>query len=491
LQVDPKDLEFHELTWFDWLREVRYSGGMGFTISLTLHLIVLAVLAWLIIDQPATNDLDPYIASWLDPAEIPAESQRIRQPVSLPLAFAPAVAASTPPPVTQAKPDPLARAPASRPQAVDVGRALQNRRAFTLSDPAELEQLGGSAAAQRAVKAGLAWLARQQTSVGHWELHQGYPNPGTSVIKTDTGATALALLALQGAGQTHVEGEHAAVIEKGLRWLIDIQDKSTGDLHDQRQEEGRQPAFYAHAMATIALCEALALTRDESLRPAAELAVQYLVTSQHPEQGGWKYRPISKLMVGDLSVTGWALMALHTARMADIPVSDEEFQRASAFLDSVSERSGSRYKYEPLDPPDRISAALTAEGLLCRQWLGWERDFPPHVEGIASLLQEQYRPAWTSGRRNVYEWYYIAQVLHNLGGADWKDWYLPTRDAIVKAQVTAGSVRSPNDVRGSWHPTQPPGMGHEYAEKAGRLYITAMCLLILETPTRHRPLYAE
>lgn len=490
LQVDPRHLEFHQLTWIDWLQEIRVSGGLGFVISLLLHLIVLAVLAWLIIEFPSREPLDPYIASWLDPAEIPVESQRVRQPVALPLSMIPTVAANTPTP-EQAKPVPTEASAPPKPKVVDVGRALENRRTLMESDAAALERTGGSVAAQRAIKSGLAWLARQQTPSGHWELHQGYPDHGTSTLRTDTGATALALLSFLGAGQTSVEGEHAAVIEKGLRWLVDVQDQATGDLHDQRQEEGRNPAFYAHAMATIALCEALALTRDESLRPAAERSVQYLIKSQHPEQGGWKYRPISKLMVGDLSVTGWALMALHTARMADIPVSDEEFERAASFLDSVSERGGSRYKYEPQYPPGSVTPALTAEGLLCRQWFGWPRDFPPMVDGVHSLVEEQLRPQWTGGRRNVYEWYYIAQVLHNLGGDDWKNWYLPTRDQIVKAQVTGGSARSPNDVRGSWHPTQPSGVGHEYADKAGRLYITAMCLLILETPTRHRPLYAE
>jgi len=485
LQVDPRDLEFRPLRWWDWWREVRRTSSAGLTISLLLHVVACVLLAVWIIDQPDRTDADPYLVTWLDPTATVKPTTKSRRPVSIPLTVATVTPSPAPPP--KLKPADVPATPTVR--AADVGQALMNRGRVARGEIGELEQLGGSAAAQRAVKAGLAWLARQQTKDGRWELHQGYPDAGLSVIRTDTGATALALLAFLGAGHTPQDGDHAQNVQNGLRWLVDIQDPATGDLHDQRQEEGRQAAFYAHAMATIALCEALALTRDEALREPAQKAVGYLLQAQHPDTGGWKYRPLSRMMVGDLSVTGWALMALHTARMAGIDVPDHDFVRAFAFLDSVAERGGSRYKYEPHDPPERITVALTAEGILCRQWLGWGRDHPPLRDAVAFLTDEEHRPQWAAGRRNVYSWYYTAQVLHNLGGEAWESWYLPTRDLVVKSQVTGGSARSPNDVRGSWHPTQPPGADEEYGQKAGRLYVTAMCLLLLETPYRHRPLY--
>jgi hypothetical protein len=347
--------------------------------------------------------------------------------------------------------------------------------------------IGVSDEGPQAIRRGLDWLKRTQLSDGRWELHQGYPDAGTSTIKTDTGATGLALLAFLGDGHTHRQGEFLDTVEKGLKWLRGVQDPKTGDLHDLRYEEGRQPAVYSHALATIALCEALALTADDELREPAQRAVNYLLSSQHPVNGGWKYRPIFRESNGDLSVTGWALMALHTARMAGIDVPQEDFEKASNFLDTVQERNGSRYKYEPLHPRERVTAALTAEGLLCRQWLGWPKDHPAQVEGIEFILSEAFQPQWTKGRRNVYAWYYTAQTLHNRGGDEWRKWYLRTRDILVQNQVKTGNAK----VRGSWHPTQPTGMGEEYADKAGRLYITAMCLLLLETPTRHAPIYSD
>jgi hypothetical protein len=488
LKVDPRDLSVPRFRWRDWLREVRVSGSAGLFISLLVHSLLALVLTWIIVSHPDHSDPNPLIVSWLDPAAtVPATKRR---PVQIPLELSsPRRVSSSPPSSPAQQPvEPARGATVVRPAA--VAGALDNRRLAALGSVEDWERHGGSAKAQAAIKAGLAWFARQQTSDGRWELHQGYPHAGASVIRTDTGATGLALLAFLGAGHSPATGEHATTVRKGLQWLIDTQDRQTGDLHDLRQEEGRNPSFYAHSLATIALCEALAMTGDaEWLRPPARRAVEYLLRAQHPELGGWKYRPISQTMMGDLSVTGWALMALHSARMADLPVPDHEFERASRFLDSVQVQQGARYKYEPLDPPQRVTPALTAEGILCRQWLGWPKDHPAMIDAVGWLTSDENRPEWTAGRRNLYAWYYTAQVLHNLGGPAWESWYPPVRDLLIKHQMAGGSTRAPHDVRGSWHPTQPPGTESEYGDKAGRLYVTALCLLILETPLRHKPLY--
>lgn len=335
---------------------------------------------------------------------------------------------------------------------------------------------------ERGIGAGLAWLVRQQEKGGNWKLHEGYPDPGETTIRTDAGATALALLAFLGDGHTPSEGTHAKAVAKGVAFLKSIQ-KTDGDYHDH-QELGRQTAFYAHSQATIAMCEAYALTNDPSLKTSCERAVKFLLNSQHPKDGGWRYQPQTGESMGDLSVTGWALMALHTARIAKLNVPMDNFERAALFLESVSEQGGSRYKYQPNDPSEKVSAAMTAEGLLCRQWLGWPKDHPPQNDALSFLLSDDNRPTWAPGRRNVYAWYYTANALHNVGGPNWEAWYQHTSQLILQNQI-AGS----GEVGGSWHPNKPPGSNEEYASKAGRLYMTALCLLVLESPIRHAPIY--
>ncbi len=136
------------------------------------------------------------------------------------------------------------------------------------------------------------------------------PDGGTTVAKTDSGATALALLCFLGAGHTHKEGAYRKEVGAALEWLRKKQ-QPDGLLYD-REFDGPAP-LYAHAQATIVLAETLAMTGDEALRPAVEKALAYIAEAQNPTTGGWKYRP--RQPQSDLSVTGWQLMALQTGRM--------------------------------------------------------------------------------------------------------------------------------------------------------------------------------
>lgn len=474
-------------SWVDHFRRDLSTGAFGMIVSLVIHAIVMVILAFIIFNVRTAGDGDPLIASWMTPGEKAASQGRKIKAIAIPIDLGPSQ--NTAPPVKKTAseggdPDSNAKVGVAP---VDVSQALESRNPRTRA--LNLERLGGSADAERAIKQGLMWLSRQQKSDGHWELHQGYPDHGFPWAKTDTGATALALMAFLGHGNTQQNGEFSEVVKKGLTWLREVQDPETGDFHDMRREEGREGAFYAHSMATIVVCEALALTQDQELKPAAEKAVKYLLYSQHPDNGGWKFRPINKLMVGDLAVTGWALMALHTARMAGIDVPHEDFVRASAFLDSVKVRGLSRYKFEPISPDSQASAAMTAEAILCRQWFGWPKNLPEMVEGVRYITADDQLPSWSEGKRNVFRWYYTSQVLHNIGGDDWKRWNTAVRTAIVRNQNTSGSGKAGQDVRGSWNPTSPVGDPREFAEKGGRLYITAICILILETPYRHQPIY--
>ncbi len=475
-------------SWWQRFRRDPRSVSWGVGLSVLMHVVLAVLLALWIIRLPRRDDVDPRIINWVQPFAGGGPSSRgPRQLVHLPIELGPGTVIETPmkeQPSEGGGGDSAAgtgtgAGPDVKP--VNVGHALKNRGGAGAGPAGETDD------AHQAIQRGLDWLKRMQLSDGRWELHQGYPDAGSSTIKSDTGATGLALLAFLGDGHTHQHGNFTDTVDRGLKWLREIQDPETGDLHDMRYEEGREPAVFSHALATIALSEALALTGDERLREPVQRAVDYLLKSQHPEQGGWKYRPIAREANGDMAVTGWALMALHTARMAGIEVSLDDLRRSSGFLDSVQEQQGARYKFEPLNTSQYVTPPLTAEGILCRQWLGWPKNYPPHAEAVHYLLDDSVKPQWVEGKRNVYSWFFIAQVLHNCGGEEWQKWFPPTRDLIVRHQMKSG----PPKVRGSWHPTQPEGARQEYGEKAGRLYVTAMCLLILETPTRNAPIYAD
>ena len=130
-------------------------------------------------------------------------------------------------------------------------------------------------------------------------------NPGNH--GSTTGSTALALLPFLGAGQTHKTGDYQDVVRAGLFYLIGRMRTTDngGDL-----QEG---TMYAQGLATIALCEAYAMTQDEELMIPAQRAIEFVVYAQDPLGGGWRYAP---RQLGDTTSFGWQLMALKSGQMA-------------------------------------------------------------------------------------------------------------------------------------------------------------------------------
>lgn len=332
---------------------------------------------------------------------------------------------------------------------------------------------GGTVLTQQAVLAGLEWLARNQKENGSWSLMGPYSDG--AVRENREVATAMALLAFQGDGNTTEFGEYQEVVKRGWYYLLKQQDGNGGFY----RERYRVHHFYTQGLATIAVCELYAMTSDPMLRrsyrePAIK-AVDYCLEAQS-SAGGWRYAARSD---SDLSVTGWILMALQSARMAGLEVPRAVLDKAAGFLDEVEEGNGSRYRYHRGKPSTR---AMTAEGLLCRQYLGWKRDHPGLIEGVEWLLEPQNELSYTRDR-DVYYWYYATQVMHHMEGEPWQKWNARMCEVVPTAQVREGVET------GSWDPNEPTA--DRRAEEGGRLYVTCLSLYMLQVYYRHLPLYTS
>ena len=188
-----------------------------------------------------------------------------------------------------------------------IGLALKGRQIG--SKNVLLGKYGGSAKTEAAVEAGLAWLARQQRPEGYWSLAGPYKD-GAESGENVVAATAMALLAFQGHGDTHRDGMYAKNVARGWSALLKLQRKDglfSGPMGSVNE------LLYAHAQATIAVCELYGMTQDSAFRGPAERAIAYAVEVQDKKYGGWRYKPRED---SDTSVTGWFVMALQSARMA-------------------------------------------------------------------------------------------------------------------------------------------------------------------------------
>jgi len=350
------------------------------------------------------------------------------------------------------------------------------RRTLAARDPRIRVQMvtreGGTTLTEAAVARGLRWMEKHQDSDGSWSLHRFAEtqacrgrcrNHGS--LRSDSAATALCLLPYLGAGQTHQVGLYQDVVSKGLRWLLQNQ------LEDGNLSAGSQQntAMYAHGQGTIVLCEAFALTRDEQLRDAAQRSVDFIVYAQH-HHGGWRYRPGEQ---GDTSVLGWQLMALQSARAAELDVPQETLDLSTAYLDSVQYDDGALYAYQPDRQPTHV---MTSEALLCRMYLGWTKDYAGLDQGVKFLIGSHLP---NRKAPNFYYWYYATQVLHHYGGKSWDKWNIQMRDILVQSQAKRGHEA------GSW---KPKG-GH--ASQGGRLYSTALAVCTLEVYYRHTPIFRQ
>ena len=330
-----------------------------------------------------------------------------------------------------------------------------------------LKQRGGTPGSQAAVRRGLDWLKAHQRRDGSWRFSHRAENcnaycrnPGNH--GSTTGATALALLPFLGAGQTHKTGDYQDVVRTGLFYLIGRMRTSDngGDL-----QEG---TMYAQGLATIALCEAYAMTQDEKLMIPAQRAIEFIVSAQDPLGGGWRYAP---LQPGDTTSFGWQLMALKSGQMAGFHSPSPSIELAKKFLDSVQSGEGAYYGYQ--QPEVKRNPTTIAIGLLCRMYTGWGRDRAGLKRGVDFLNRRG------PSASNMYYNYYATQVMHHWEGKPWQRWNAKMRDHLIRSQALEGHET------GSWY------FKDRHTTSGGRLYNTAMAIMILEVYYRHMPLYGQ
>ena len=327
---------------------------------------------------------------------------------------------------------------------------------------------GGTPDSEAAVERGLRWLVSQQHDDGSWSFNipensdrPAYANQGTEPNRV--AATAMAILPFLGAGYTHLGGKYQDTVYKGLYYLMK-QVKTSPYGADLRGSGDQNSGMYAQGLATIALCEAAAMTGDKTYRNLAQDAIRFVVYAQNKPGGGWRYTPGEP---GDTTVTGWQLMALKSAQVLRLSYPSTTLFLAAKFLDSVQVDNGAQYGYQTPVP----KRSTTAIGLLCRMYSGWPRSRPALKKGVELLSK------WGPSPTDLYYDYYATQVLNHWGGPEWKKWNETMRDYLVKTQSRQG-IES-----GSWYFSNAKG------DKGGRLYNTAMAIMILEVYYRYMPLY--
>lgn len=346
---------------------------------------------------------------------------------------------------------------------------------------------GGGKRTESAVEAALRWLARHQEADGSWSVRK---TEGAG--DWDPGVTGLAVLAFLGAGHSERVGKYKPNVTKAIDWIVSQQRADGAIGTDKKFTEHHGGYGYHHAICGMALAEAGAMARVPRTREAAQKAINYSCDKyQHGEGSnklGWRYKP--KAAQGDLSVSGWYVMQLKSAKVAGLAVDPASFDGAIRFLDSrmanpvnvkkvndTYDTGGHRYGYTNKKP----MVNTTSIGILCRLFTGSK---PEEVQGAALWLLQTNPPAWKAdlgvangGGWPMYYMYYTTLTMFQTGGDIWKQWNDGLKATLCNNQRKGG------DEDGSWDPLSP------WEKKAGRAYTTALGAMCLEVYYRYMPLY--
>src|SRR6478736_9037301 len=198
--------------------------------------------------------------------------------------------------------------------------SLLSRRAAAAKGDPKIEQ---------AIEKGLRWVAKNQSSLGHWTAG-GYP----------TAMTALAGTALVASGSTTIQGPYAKNIRKAVDYLLG-KSRSNGLIGDP-QTDNRYT--YGHGFSMLMLSQVLGEEEDEERRQELveklEKACDFSGKAQTPS-GGWGYvsaKDGNNFDEGSTTIT--QVQGLRGCRNAGIPVPKEIIDKAVNYIRKCTMNDG-------------------------------------------------------------------------------------------------------------------------------------------------------
>lgn len=336
---------------------------------------------------------------------------------------------------------------------------------------------------ETAVDRGLQWLAGQQTDDGRFPSDEnGQP-----------AVTSLAVMAFLARGHLPDQGRYGAQISKAIDFVLSTQGRHgyfslLPVLPPVEHLKPSQTVIYNHSIAGLMLGEVYGMSSGEQsirIEAAIERAlvfhrqVQTRIKGKESDTGGWRYGfPESPDAASDMSVTGWALMFLRSARNAEFSVPKQYFDEGLDFVqlcyepDPTAQDEGVfRYRPHASQTKPQISLANTASATLTLL-LGGRQQHAGVEAAVRWFRSRDYPNPW----QNHYYYlatYYSSQAMAQVGGETWEQIFPQIAASLLKEQTDAGS----------W----PPGAATE--RRFGSTYSTSLSVLALTPAYGLLPIY--
>jgi hypothetical protein len=316
----------------------------------------------------------------------------------------------------------------------------------------------------QAVERALTWLASQQNPDGSFPTRE----PGQPAI------TGLCVLAFLSAGHQPGAGEFGERLNRAIDFVLQCQQANGVFTYlppeNRHVHQGAShTATYNHAIAGLMLTEVYGqVSQERSVRIERAVRTALTVTGRWQEepkdapqdQGGWRYLHSIGTSGSDLSVTGWQLMFLRSARNAEFDVSDKVVGAAVRYIESLYQPQGEFY-YGHISGNDRYaSRGIMGVGALSLALAGKHQT--EMARRVGDWLLE--RPFDTYGATNHhydrfhYSAYYCSNAMAQLGGDYWRRFFPTLANTLLEAQAPDGSWLAESGEDGMYGPAYPTAL---------------------------------
>ncbi|HEX3601320.1 MAG TPA: prenyltransferase/squalene oxidase repeat-containing protein [Lacipirellulaceae bacterium] len=339
----------------------------------------------------------------------------------------------------------------------------------------------------KAVARALSWLATQQQRDGSYPtLDYGQP-----------AVTSFCALAFAAHGHVAGEGHYGKQMERAIDFTLSCQ-KPSGLIalvanHGPRlsrlvPDQIGTAAAYNHAISSLFLSELYGMNGGQRARRlenginkslAVTLEMQGWQKDNRADRGGWRYLHDRDELDSDLSVTGWQLMFLRSARNAGFDVPKQPIDEAVQYVLRCFDPQRGTFSYSTTRGGD-CSRAMAGAGILALAHAGYHN--APESRLAAQYITNAGFADYNAipiSLMNTHDRYHYGlflgcQGLYQLGGPSWQDSY----PRIVRALLAN------QQADGSW-----PADSHMHDSPFGNCYTTALVVLTLGAPNQLLPIF--
>ncbi len=335
-----------------------------------------------------------------------------------------------------------------------------------------------------AVERSLAWLAAQQQPDGSF--------PTISVGRP--GVTSLCVLAFMAHGHNPGEGKYGQRLEQATKFILSCQ-KKNGLIalngpdglridRDVSWDIGVTTA-YNHAISSLTMSEIYGMGKtkrsdemQQALRKslATTLEMQRWPKDKGADKGGWRYIDDFDDKDSDLSLTGWSLMFLRSARNAGFDVPKTSIDDAVDYVRRTFDKREGAFGYTT-ERGYGYSRAMAGAGILALAHAGYHNSIEAQTSA-KWLLKHSFTNYNTDGGIRLDRYHYslfnACYGMYQLGGERWAEFFPPTVRILLAGQAADGSWEAESFQRDRLY---------------GNSYTTALVVLSLGAPNQFLPVF--